>query len=219
MTKETRLDLLFANAGVMASPASLTKEGYEIQFGTNHVGHALLVKLLTPILEKTAKEGGDVRIVWDTSVAFKMHPSGGIQFDKVKTKQEDISPAGAPWVRYGQSKLANLLYARAYAKYHPSITSVAIHPGVAMTNLAKGTFTRYMVYATSWWMMVPPEACAWNQQWAATAKLGKGEKEVESGKYYEPVGSKGALSRMAGDEELAEKLWTWTERELEGYNL
>jgi NAD(P)-dependent dehydrogenase (short-subunit alcohol dehydrogenase family) len=53
--RETRLDLLINNAGIMASPYSLTKEGYEIQFGTNHMGHALLTKLLLPVLLDTAK--------------------------------------------------------------------------------------------------------------------------------------------------------------------
>ncbi|KAK4694543.1 hypothetical protein P7C71_g3055, partial [Lecanoromycetidae sp. Uapishka_2] len=59
-----RLDVLLNNAGVMALPASTTKDGYEIQFGTNHVGHALFTKLLMPTLQRTAEEkGSDVRIV------------------------------------------------------------------------------------------------------------------------------------------------------------
>lgn len=221
ISKENRLDILSCNAGIMAVPAGLTKEGYEIQFGTNHMGHALLVKLLTPILESTASKGNDVRIVWDTSLGHKGHPKGGILFDKLKTTQTDIFPVMGEWMRYGQSKLANLLYARAYAKHHPNIVSVSIHPGVSATGLVSGLsfMQRVFVYSTSYFLMIPPEKCAWNQQWAAVAPLGSGPRQVESGTYYEPVGLKGSLVSTAADDELAERLWTWTQKELEGYSV
>lgn len=221
LSKESRLDILSCNAGIMATPAGLTKDGYEIQFGTNHVGHALLVKLLTPVLESTAQKGNDVRIVWDTSLGHRGHPKGGILFDTLKTPQTDIFPFVGEWIRYGQSKLANLLYARAYAKHHPSITSVSVHPGVSATGLVGGlTFwQKVFIYATSYMLMIPPEQCAWNQQWAAIATLGSGPRQVESGTYYEPVGFKGSLLPAAADDELAERLWTWTQKELEDYSL
>lgn len=132
-----RLDIAMMNAGVMALPPGLTQDGYEILFGTNHVGQALLLKLLTPLLEATAAKPNskDVRVVWLTSIGYRGHPRGGILLDKVRTPQADIFPVMGGWVRYGQSKLANLLYARAYAKYHPNITSVSVHPGVSYTNL------------------------------------------------------------------------------------
>lgn len=216
-----RLDIVMANAGIMGVPPSRTKDGYEIQFGTNHIGPALLTNLLTPLLESTAQKTGDVRIVWNTSLGHKGHPPGGIQFDKLKTKQADIFPVMAHWIRYGQSKLANLLYARAYAKHHPSITSVSIHPGVSATGLvtSMGFFNRSFVYVTNVGNMLTPEQCSWNQQWAATAPLGKGDREVETGTYYEPVGVKGKLVTQAANDELAEKLWEWTQKELEGYSL
>lgn len=215
-----RLDLVFANAGIMALPPTLTKDGYEIQFGTNHVGHALLIALLTPLLERTAQQASspaDVRIIWTTSQGYALHPRGGILFDKARTPQSDISPVAGGWVRYGQSKLANLLYARAYARHHPSITSVSIHPGVSATGLvtSRSFLDRAIVYSTCFYKMLTPEQCAWNQQWAATAPLGTGAKQVESGKYYEPIGVKTPLQRDAGNDELAEKLWDWTQKELE----
>jgi NAD(P)-dependent dehydrogenase (short-subunit alcohol dehydrogenase family) len=149
------------------------------------------------------------------------HPSGGIQFDKLKTTHGDIFFILGRWIRYGQSKLANLLYARAYAEHHPSIVSVSIHPGVSATGLVTslGFFDRWFVYVTNIGNMLTPEQCAWNQQWAATARLGKDDGEVESGTYYEPVGAKGRLVRSAADDELASKLWEWTEKELEGFSL
>jgi hypothetical protein len=81
LSRETRLDLFFANAGVMALPPGLTEDGYEVQFGTNHLGHAALVKLLLPTMERTAAggEGGcDVRIIWNTSQGYKF--ASGIDF-------------------------------------------------------------------------------------------------------------------------------------------
>jgi NAD(P)-dependent dehydrogenase (short-subunit alcohol dehydrogenase family) len=220
LSQTDRLDIAMMNAGVMALPPGLTKEGYEIQFGTNHMGHALLLTLLTPLLETTAsKPDADVRVVWNTSLGYQGHTAGGIHFDKLKTTQCDIPPMGlmAKWFRYGQSKLANLLYARAYAKHHPNITSVSIHPGVSATGLVTGLglFDRMFVYGTNIATMIPAEQCARNQQWAATAPKGK----VVSGKYYEPVGAEKVPVREGSNDELAEKLYEWTEKELEGWSL
>ncbi len=77
LARTDRLDVVMANAGVMALPPGLTEDGYEIQFGTNHVGHALLVKLLMPVLERTAEGVGDVRVVWSTSLGYQGHPVVG----------------------------------------------------------------------------------------------------------------------------------------------
>lgn len=85
LSKESRLDLFFANAGVMALPPGLTEDGYEVQFGTNHVGHAALVKLLLPTMEATAQRGNDVRIIWNTSDGYKL--ASGIEFAGLKTPQ------------------------------------------------------------------------------------------------------------------------------------
>jgi NAD(P)-dependent dehydrogenase (short-subunit alcohol dehydrogenase family) len=217
LARETRLDLFFANAGVMALPPGLTEDGYEVQFGTNHFGHAALVKLLLPTMEETAKgsdeeSGRDVRIIWNTSQGYKF--ASGIDFKGLKTPQNNISPMYilSDWFRYGQSKLANLLYAREIAKRHPSVVSVAIHPGVAFTGLVTGlgTFNRWFIWATTLSSRMPVEQVAWNQQWAAFAPRG----EVDSGSYYEPVGVKGELSKPAADDALAEELWEWTQKEL-----
>lgn len=83
------LDILMLNAGCMATPPELTKDGYELQFGTNHLGHALFTKLLTPSLEKTASQpDSDVRVVVLSSAAVAMAPQGGIQLDTLKTTQD-----------------------------------------------------------------------------------------------------------------------------------
>ena len=109
------LDTPLCNAGIMAHLPALTSDGYEIQFGTNHIGHALLIKLLLPTLQRTATQlNADVRIVSNTSVGFKAHPASGIAFEYLRTKQE--YPLIGHWIRYGQSKLANILYVEELAR-------------------------------------------------------------------------------------------------------
>lgn len=221
LAQETRLDLIFANAGVMALPPGLTEDGYEVQFGTNHLGHAALVKLLLPTMEATAQGGHDVRVIWNTSLGYR--GASGIDFATLKTPQACLSPVYvmSDWFRYGQSKLANLLYAREIAARYPSITSVSIHPGVSETGLVTGlgAFNRWFVWATTLRVKVPIEQCAWNQQWAAVAPKGEGEREVVSGTFYEPVGIKGGLTKAGGDDGLAKELWEWTQKELEAFGI
>ncbi|KAL7900940.1 hypothetical protein HDV63DRAFT_415995 [Trichoderma sp. SZMC 28014] len=115
-----RLDIVHLNAGVASVPASLTKEGYEVHFGTNYMGHALLTQLLLPKLLKTATlPGADVRII---SVSSSYHQlegtSDGISFDKLKTNME--GSGGVVW--YAQATLAKLLFARELARRYPTIT-------------------------------------------------------------------------------------------------
>lgn len=219
LAQTDRLDLAFMNAGIMAVPPGLTDDGYEIQFGTNHLGHALLVKLLTPLLETTAKTTGDVRVIWTTSQGYAGHLRGGIVFDRLKTDMHDYLLA--PWQLYGQSKLANMVYAKAYNRHNPDILSVAIHPGVAYTGLVTrlSWVSRMFTYVSTWRVRISAEQCAWNQQWAATARRGDGKGEVRSGVYYEPVGVETKVIRRGGDDELGERLWEWTEKELQRYQL
>ena len=221
LAQESRLDLFFANAGVMALPPGLTADGYEVQFGTNHLGHAALIKVLLPAMEATAKQGRDVRIIWNSSLGYR--GASGIDFATLKTPQACLSPVYvlSDWFRYGQSKLANILYAREIAARYPAITSVSIHPGVSETGLVTGlgTFNRWFVWATTLRIKVPVEQCAWNQQWAAVAPKGSGEREVVSGTFYEPVGVKGGLTKAGGDDKLAKELWEWTQKELEAFRI
>lgn len=204
-----RLDILALNAGIMATPPGLTKDHYEVQFGTNHMGHALLTKLLIPVLEKTAKlPNTDVRIVALSSKGHNWVPRGGIVFDSLKT---DASGMGT-YARYGQSKLANILFIRQLAKQYPQFTCVAVHPGVVHTNLAAGAtgspWPFQHLVGLSRFVLTTVEDGVKNQLWASVAK------EVKNGEYYEPVGIGGKASAFAQNDELAKKLWDWTEEEL-----
>jgi NAD(P)-dependent dehydrogenase (short-subunit alcohol dehydrogenase family) len=199
----------------MATPYTLTKEGYEMQFGTNHMGHALLTKLLLPTLLNTAKQpGADVRIVNLTSAGHYMAPSGGIIWDQAAL--EKIST----WRRYGQSKLANILFSKELAARYPEITSVSIHPGVIITDLyasaAKGWFMSFAIRMYSKIARFLPghfgdaKGGALNQTWAAVEK----KENVTNGALYFPVGKLTGGSSYAKDAGLARKLWEYTEEEL-----
>ena len=124
---DTGLDLLVNNAGVMALPRKTTKDGFEMQLGTNHLGHFALTGLLLPALER----GEDARVVTLSSGA---HRVGSINFDDLQGERRYFR-----WSAYGQSKLANLLFAfelqRRASAAGLSLKSVAAHPGYAATNL------------------------------------------------------------------------------------
>ena len=221
LAQSDRLDVLMANAGVMALPANTTKDGYEAEFGTNHLGHALLIKLLLPIMEKTAaKPGSDVRIINLSSHAYQQAPKMGIDFETLKSDQASLGSffPGNKWSRYGQSKLANLLYAKELAKHHPNITSVAVHPGFIKTDLFQNiSFALRMqleilVFFSQTW--TPVEEGPYNQTWAATTV----KSNLESGAYYTPIAVKTKPdTKHANDEKLAETLWEWTQKELAAY--
>jgi len=122
-----RIDVLMNNAGVMALPYRKTADGFEMQFGTNHLGHFALTGLL---LDRMLKTDG-ARVVTVSSGAHRM---GRIRFDDPQWEQ-----GYRKWPAYGQSKLANLLFAyelqRRLAAAGATAISVAAHPGYAATNL------------------------------------------------------------------------------------
>lgn len=212
LSQTAQLDVLMCNAGIVAQPPSLTADGYELQFGTNYLGHALLIRKFLPRLQRSAREGTGARIVILTSDACMLHPKGGIVFDKLRTGQDFW--LGGPWLRYGQSKLANLLYARELSRRYPEVTSVSVHPGVVATNMLSGSgyITRALIYATSRDKPLKPDEGAYNQVWAATASREK----IENGMYYEPVGRlvQRKLDKTACADALAARLWDWTEEAL-----
>lgn len=205
------------NAGIMATPPSTSVDGYEIQFATNQLGHSLLVKLLLPLLQSTAKlPESDVRVINMTSIAYKQAPAQGIDFATLKTPQANLGLLNK-WARYGQSKLAQLLYTDELARRYPEITWVSVHPGYIFTGLFDGTsfLTKLPVLIMSMGNRTPVEKGHFAQCWAATAPKGR----VVSGGYYEPIGVEGKrATALARDRELAGRLWEWTQGEMERWD-
>lgn len=124
---QRRLDALVNNAGVMAIPQRSTVDGFEMQFGTNHLGHFALTGLLLPLLLRTP----GARVV---TVSSGVHIIGKINFDDLQSEHSYNA-----WRAYGQSKLANLLFAyelqRRFEASKATASSLAVHPGYASTNL------------------------------------------------------------------------------------
>ncbi|GAA1004581.1 short-chain dehydrogenase [Acrocarpospora pleiomorpha] len=117
------VDILVNNAGVMAIPRATSPDGFELQLASNHLGHFALTGLLLPAL--LAREGA--RVVAVTSSVARI---GRIDFDDLQGKRRY-----SPWGAYGQSKLANLLFARELDRRVPGVLGVAAHPGYARTGL------------------------------------------------------------------------------------
>lgn len=217
LSRSDRLDILICNAGVMNLPPGFSKDGYEIQFATNHLGHALLIKLLLPTMLKTAElPGADVRIVNISSLGHMLPPKNGITFDALRTTQAgEMAP-----IRYGQSKLANVLYASELAKRYPQLTTTSCHPGIIVTQLYHTqTFLMRMLIQVSAVFrgetMKTPEEGAHNQLWLATVR----KDELINGEFYMPVGKPKERSKLSKDEKLMGRLWDWTEKELESFKL
>lgn len=193
----------------MGVPYSKTKQGYEIHFGTNHMGHALFTKLLLPTILKTAAlPGSDVRIINVSSYAHTLAPRGGIIFDQIGAEAQSAN------ARYGSSKLANILHTRSLARKYPQITATSVHPGVILTDIfasvAGGVvMSLFLQHVVPRFAQTVPEG-ARNHLWAAVGP----RESARQAYFYNPVGKADAGNKYAQDEGLGQKLWDYTEGEL-----
>ncbi|ETI29083.1 hypothetical protein G647_01536 [Cladophialophora carrionii CBS 160.54] len=209
--RDSRLDLLILNAGIMAVPPGKTNEDFEIQLGTNHVGHALLTKLLLPTLEKTAAEQNpDVRIVVVASNGYTFAPN----IDTILST-EKLCETG-PWTRYGASKAANILFAAELALRYPSLTSVSLHPGTIQTDLylpnKRNSFVlRCFLSIFGPLLFQPPQFGALTQLYLAS---GAKKDQLKNGGFYTPVGVLDKNNKWANEKTGAKALWEWTEDQL-----
>ena len=219
-----RLDLLIGNAGVMVCPEGRTADGFETQFGTNHLGHFVLTCRLVPTLIASAP----ARVVILSSGA---HAGAAIDFDDPNFENREYDPQDA----YAQSKTANALFALELNRRlsREGVLAFSVHPGMIMTDLGRH-MTPEMIEAmrertkarakaagqeppTDFMSLFKPvEAGAATQVWAATAP----ELESHGGAYLadcqlgEPGGNPGqrGLAPHATDTASARQLWTLSER-------
>lgn len=178
-------------------------------------------KTLLPTLRNAGKQTGDVRIVFESSVGFRWTPSGGLRLDELKTTQ-DHWLAGR-WVRYGQSKLANVVYASELARCYAEITSMSVHPGVIDTNLwtvnrslLNGILEKFATLGQS----ITVEKGSHTPCWAMTAP----KEKLAISAFREGAGAVGSPSKVSSNKILGESvgtwtqdLWSWTQNELEVY--
>jgi NAD(P)-dependent dehydrogenase (short-subunit alcohol dehydrogenase family) len=213
-TEYDAIDVLCNNAGVMAIPRQETEDGFEKQLGVNHLGHFALTGRL---LELLLKNENDSRIVTHSSGAHEM---GELDFDDLQREQ-----SYGKWEAYGQSKLANLLFAYELQRRFESASvtdtiSVACHPGYAATNLQyrgpqqEGSKLRMgLMKAANAVFGQSADKGALPLLYASTAP------EVQGGEYYGPGGflnMRGAPEKQSSndasyDEHDAERLWERSE--------
>jgi NAD(P)-dependent dehydrogenase (short-subunit alcohol dehydrogenase family) len=194
------LHLLINNAGIMATPKGETKQGFELQVGTNHVGHFALTTALLPVLEKSAPS----RIV---ALSSKLHESGkGARLvTALEKKPTDYSPFGA----YGDSKLANVLFAKGLAKRLPAGVEVfSVHPGVINTNLSRSMGVLGSIYrAVGGIFMKSIAQGAATSVYAATAP----ELTGQSGAYLADC-KVTKTSADGANADLADQVWALSEK-------
>jgi NAD(P)-dependent dehydrogenase (short-subunit alcohol dehydrogenase family) len=209
LSKTERLDILINNAGIFNVADGKTAEDYDVYFGTNYMGPALLTKLLLTTLSKTAEEAGsDVRIVNVSSAGHSFSHAKGINLEDTALQRSSFL------TKYGQSKLGNVLHAKELARRYPQIITVSLHPGEANSGIGddfrkRSTAFRVIYKILAPVVLGPVEQGAKNSLWCATVD----RDAIESGAYYVPIGKKATGSKHTQDTELAQKLWEWTEAE------
>jgi NAD(P)-dependent dehydrogenase (short-subunit alcohol dehydrogenase family) len=199
------LDVLINNAGIMAVPEGRTKDGFELQVGTNHLGHFALTNLLLPRVTE--------RVV---TVASGAHRTGRIDLGDLNWERRDYSPWGA----YGQSKLANLLFTRELqrrlAEAGSPVRATAAHPGWAATNLQHHTASRLQNAA----MAIGNRVLAQSDEMGALPTLYAATQDIPGDSYVGPGGFQEARghpklvgrSEGAKDGATAKGLWELSER-------
>ena len=208
------LDILVANAGVMACPLARSAEGHEMQFAVNYLGHWQLAQLLRPALAEAAARHGEARIVSVSSIA---HRRSGIVFDDIDYRTRPYER----WEAYGQSKTACALFAVAATNHFAAdgITCNALNPGGAFTGLMRH-LTHEELRAQGWidengqvpsrWRSAAQ--CAATATWAATAPAlrGIGARYFEECREADPwdaVQPMRGLQPHACDPAVAQRLW------------
>lgn len=200
--KELKIDLLINNAGIMIPPLGHAIAGTEKQFAVNHLGHFAFTCLL---LDKLAENGG-ARVVTQSSIA---HKGANIDFDNL-----DAAKGYSKSKFYGQSKLANLLFAleldRRLSAAKSSVSSIACHPGVAQTELV-----RHMPLGNIFGSLVG-FALNSSEDGALPALQAATDPDADGGDYYGPYGFRELSGRKSGEAfptrrarnaQLAQRLW------------
>ncbi|KAL9557299.1 hypothetical protein MBANPS3_001453 [Mucor bainieri] len=197
------LHILINNAGIMACPKSFTKDGFETQFGVNHLGHFYLTELLTDKLKQSAP----ARVVIVSSAGAR-----GIDFDNLNAEKR-YNPTRV----YGQSKLANILHAkelqRRFDAQNVDITVTSLHPGVVESNLLRHMSASMLLdsvcatrnYKTSFQEMLKRKQV---DVGASTNVYCAVSPDIKKGAFYSDNATNTVLlNEQADNEEMAKKLW------------
>ncbi|QKY18177.1 oxidoreductase [Halorubrum sp. CBA1229] len=218
------VDVCCNNAGVMAIPRSETEDGFETQFGVNHLGHFALTGRLFPLLNNAEGVGGDARVVTQSSGA---HEQGEMDFSDLNWER-----SYGKWKAYGRSKLANLLFAYELQRRindaaagddpergDPGLRSVACHPGYAATNLQHRTAEESGSPLLKAGMKAANAVLGQDAATGALPMLYAATADVDGGAYVEPGGlmnirgtpTVGRSNDASYDRADARRLWEYSE--------
>lgn len=214
--REEKLDILINNAGVMVPPRrEQTRDGFELQFGTNYLGHFALTNQLLPLLRKS----GDARVVSLSSVAAR---NGAIDLDDLNAEK-----SYKPMPVYSQSKLACLMFGLELQRRSTAggwgVTSIVAHPGVARTDLlhnAPGRWSGMGLARTLLWFLFQPAA-----QGALPTLFAATSADAEPGGYYGPDAwgetrgypAPARVPPAALDEAVARRLWEASDKLIQSF--
>lgn len=186
---ERAIDVLVNNAGV-GGTRGVTADGFEINFGVNHLGHFMLTRGLEPAFDQ------GTRIVQVSSAAH--FRADGVDFERVEGKTRSLFG----WREYAVSKLANMLFVKELARRRPHLRTYGVHPGMTDTNIFPALLKPFLRGR-----LFTPEQGAETVIWCSTSK----DISEQSGLYYRRKESRPA-SEVAQDEALAAELWERSER-------
>ncbi|EJU00112.1 NADP-binding protein [Dacryopinax primogenitus] len=213
LAKEQRLDVLFCNAGVMMCPMDmLTKQGYDMQFGTNVLGHAYLTLRLLPLLQTTAKSFGQARIVTTSSNGHLGAPSGGFSYATLRDgpARKKLSTTSA----YFQSKWGDVVWCKELARRYgkDGIVSTSLNPGAIKSELQ-----RYMSAPLTWLVKATAYDAdpygAITQLYAGTAP----EAQSLNGQYLIPWARPATARKDTEDEAAGKALWEWIQEQVKDF--
>jgi retinol dehydrogenase-12 len=203
------LDILINNAGIMACPKSFTKDGFETQFGVNHLGHFYLTSLLTDKLKASAPSRV---VILSSSGNSLMLSDRGIDFDNLNAEK-----GYSPMTAYGQTKLANILHAkelqRRFDNEEADVCVVSVHPGTVDTNLFRHASVS-MIFDMI--CSVKRPTMAWSEAMKRkTVQVGASTNvycavfpRIEKGAFYsDNQVNTTLLNKQANNREMARRLW------------
>ncbi|KAJ5935962.1 short-chain dehydrogenase [Penicillium verhagenii] len=209
---ESRLDVLWLNAGVMMPPqGSKTEQGYELQLGTNNLGHFLFVKYLHDILKKTALSApkGSVRLIWVSSSAILMAPSPPIDFSNMDYHEEESAMK-----KYSRSKAGNVIHCAEYANRTAGdgVLSLCLNPGNLKSGLQRHMSTFQSVVTNM--ILYPAIYGAYTELYAG---LSAEITEENNASFIAPWGRVIPIRKDLYDPEITKKYWEWSEEQVQGY--
>ncbi|CAL1709882.1 unnamed protein product [Somion occarium] len=226
LAKETRLDIVVNNAGLLASPYEKTKDGIVNTMVVNHLSPLVFTHTLSPLLEKTASEPeSDVRIINVSSLMHSAIRAGQTKFDSIDSFNARYEGSWVPpenLKRYGLTKLANILWTNTLQKQYDAknvpITCISMHPGGVLTDSAlerlKQSAIPRLRIAISRLFADEPEQGSFTTLFAAASKEIAKDKGKYRAKYLAPYGKIVEPSKLAKDETLANNLWGTTQKVL-----